>query len=200
MADQERYDVSTTEGIRRRNARAACLRIPLRFRGAEVTDPAIGAWCGRVAAWHCTGEPVQSLLITGPTGVGKTWQAYGAVKHVASLAGVPWLATSGPDLYARLRPRDGCDSEGEFTRWSSVPLLMIDDFGAGKDSAWTEEVDYRLVNHRSEHLLPVIYTTNLPVRAPHGPSLESVLSERVFSRLAECLHVPLKGSDRRRSA
>ena len=40
-----------------------------------------------------------------------------------------------------------------------------------------------------------IITTNLPVRGP--VSLQSAVSERVFSRLAECTVVVLKGRDRR---
>ena len=108
---------------------------------------------------------VPSLLIAGPTGVGKTWQAFGESaappQAVSSSAGLPPARPTctrccGP-------PR--LDSESEFQRWASVPLLLLDDLGAAKDSEWTEEVLYRLVNHRNAHLLPAIYTTNLPVRS-----------------------------------
>jgi DNA replication protein DnaC len=198
------YDLTTREGLLRRAGEVTRRRIPERFRDAAVTDSAVIAWCDDLIRSYAIGEVsmVEPLLITGPTGVGKTWQAYGAIRRIMTdSAVIGWLASTVPDLYALLRPREGTDSEAEFRRWADVPLLMLDDLGAAKDSEWTEEVLYRLVNHRSERMLPVIYTTNLPRRNTAGrPSLQAVLSERVYSRLAECTVVPLKGRDRRMGA
>lgn len=191
-----RYDVTTAEGVRHRDAETTRRRIPPRYREAVATEAKITAWCDHLAA----GSAVPSLLITGPTGAGKTWQAYGAIRRITAAASVPWLGITAADLRARLRPGDDTDPEGELARYASVPLLLLDDVGAAKDSEWTEEADYRLVNARSAALLPTIFTTNLPVRAGNRiPSLESALSERVFSRLAECQVVTLKGADRRRA-
>lgn len=199
MSDHDpQYDMTTPEGARHRDAEQLRKRVPEMYRAATATEPGIVRWCEAMIAAAGTDGPKLPLLITGPTGTGKTWQAYGAIRLIATRSRTEWLATTGPDLYALLRPGDGRDSEGQFARWSSVPLLLIDDFGAEQETAWTEKTDYRVVNHRSVHLLPTIFTTNLPVRADHGPSLQSVLSERVFSRLRECVHVALKGSDRRK--
>lgn len=199
MSDDEPvYDLTTDEGVQARDLAQARNRIPPRFRDAEADHPDVIEWCELIAAPAGVSSARPSLLITGPTGTGKTWQAYGAVAYLAARGMTHWLAATGPDLHGTLRPREGTDSEAEFDRWAHAPLLFIDDFGTGKDSGWTEEVDYRIVNLRSAHMLPTIYTTNLPVKAPAGqPSLESVLSGRVFSRLAECTRVVLKGKDRR---
>jgi len=199
------YDLTTREGFLQRADETTRRRIPPRFRDATATDPAVTAWCDNLARAYATGDTsaVRPLLITGPTGVGKTWQAYGAIRRIAASGVViGWLASNAPDLYARLRPKDGTDSEAEFQRWATIPLLLVDDLGAAKDSEWTEEVLYRLVNHRSENMQPTVYTTNLPVRTRVSgqPSLQSVTSERVFSRLAECRLVALKGRDRRMGA
>ena len=178
------YDLTTREGFLQRADEVTRRRIPPRFRDATATDPSVTAWCDDLTRAYGTGdtESVVPMLLAGPTGVGKTWQAYGAIRRIMT-GGVVigWLASTAPDLYARLRPRDGTDSEGEFRRWADVPLLLLDDLGAAKDSEWTEEVLYRLVNHRSERLLPTIYTTNLLIRSrnPGQPSLQSVTSERV---------------------
>lgn len=196
------YDLTTREGYLRRADETTRRRIPPRFRDAAATEPGVTAWCDDLTRAYAAGDApaMPSLLIAGPTGVGKTFQAYGAIRRMMT-GGIVigWLASTAPDLYARLRPRPDADSETEFRRWADVPLLLLDDLGAAKDSEWTEEVLYRIVNHRSEYELPAIYTTNLVIRAkaPGQPSLQSAVSERVFSRLAECKLVALKGRDRR---
>lgn len=200
MTSQPVYDLTSARGLRERDADTTRRRIPPAFRDADASDPRVIAWCDALAATAAgTGSgTMPSLLITGPTGVGKTWQAYGAIRRITAAVPVPWLASTAADLYGRLRPGDGRDTEAELARWCRTPLLMVDDLAAAKDSAWTEDIDYRLVNYRSAHLLPSIFTTNLPVRGD-GPSLESALSERVFSRLATSRVVVLKGADRRRT-
>ena len=57
-------------------------------------------------------------------------------------------------------------------------------------------ITYRLINHRYEHMLPTLITTNLPTA-----ELRTALGDRVASRLAEMTErVILTGPDRRRTA
>ncbi len=204
MTDDGNYDLTTREGFMRRTDEVTRRRIPARYRDAVATVPGVTAWCDELTCAYRDGDTagVTPLLITGPTGAGKTWQAYGAIRRIAASGVViGWLASTVPDLYASLRPRDGADAGVEFERWAETPLVLLDDLGAAKDSEWTEEILYRLVNYRSACMLPTIITTNLPRRnAPGMPSLQAVLSERVYSRLAEYAVVTLKGRDRRLGA
>jgi DNA replication protein DnaC len=198
MTDPVTYDVSTPEGLAHRTADTTDRRIPARFRAAVASDPSVLAWCEAFAR----GEVSASLLILGPTGVGKTYQAYGAIRHLAALGiSVHWEATTAPDLYAELRPRDGHDPEAAFSRFVTAGLLMIDDIGAAKASEWTEEVNYRITSYRHDRLLPMILTSNLPAMAKPGrPSLAAALGERVMSRISGmCEYAVLTGPDRRRS-
>jgi DNA replication protein DnaC len=205
VSGQERvYDLSTREGWQRRNAEIAARRIPVRYRQATVTCPEVAAWCSEIQQHFALGRPsaAPSLLIIGPTGSGKTHQAYAALRQIGE-AGIAesWLAVSVPDLYGLLRPRPGADSEAAYQAWAGAPVLLLDDLGAAKPSDWTEEVNYRLVNHRHDHGLPTIFTSNLPTIAAEGsPSLAAALGERVFSRIAGMCGTPvaLKGDDRRR--
>jgi len=175
-------------------------RIPPRYAGATATAPAIVDWVHQLRDLALPSGHVArtgpSLLVLGPTGVGKTHQAYGALRMLAS-CGVRgrWVAVPAADLYARLRPRHGVDSEAEFTKIADAPILVVDDLGAAKPSEWTEEINYRLVNHRYEHMLPTIFTSNVPAR-----ELGQVLGDRVASRLCEmAVRVVLEGADRRRA-
>ena len=100
---------------------------PLPPRPAD--HPQVTAWDQAIAA---AGRPGPggapgiahgpSLLIAGPTGTGKTHQAYGAIRALLS-AGVRlrWEAATAADLYARLRPRPGHDAERELQTAGPLP-------------------------------------------------------------------------------
>ncbi|MFC9395010.1 ATP-binding protein [Streptomyces sp. NPDC057027] len=180
----------------------AAARVPARFRHALADHPQVTAWANEIAR---TGRPGPagapgiaegpSLRIVGPTGTGKTHQAYGAIRTLLA-AGVRlhWQAVTAADLYARLRPRPGFDSERDLQSLMRCPLLLLDDLGAAKTSEWTEELTYRLINHRYEHLRPTLITSNLTTDA-----LRAALGDRVSSRLAQMTErVTLEGEDRRR--
>ncbi|QNP71536.1 ATP-binding protein [Streptomyces roseirectus] len=174
---------------------------PPRFRDAQATLPEVRAWAERALD-----DPSRAgtLLLTGLTGTGKTHQAYGALRHIAS--GGPdrfeVLAVNSADMYGRLRPSAVMGaSEQELKRLSTVQYLFLDDFGTSKTSEWTEEITYRLINHRYNHCLPTVITSNLPARDADGPDLTDFVGDRVASRLAEMVTtlVPMIGDDRRRS-
>ncbi|SEG94338.1 DNA replication protein DnaC [Actinacidiphila yanglinensis] len=181
---------------------SADARIPPRYRHALADHPRTTAWVTEIARTGTTGPggapgiaSGPSLLIAGPTGTGKTHQAYGAIRSLLA-AGVRlrWEATTASDLYAAQRPQHGANPEQQLGRLTRSPLLLLDDLGATKQSAWTEELTYRLVNHRYNHMLPTLVTTNLPVA-----ELRDAVGDRVASRLAEMTErVILTGHDRRR--
>ncbi|MFD9503454.1 ATP-binding protein [Streptomyces sp. NPDC060035] len=177
--------------------------MPPRYQGAVADHPQILAWAREVAEAAvapslgarrqvATGP---SLLMAGVVGAGKTHQAYGAVRQLGqSGVGVRWRATTAADLYADLRPRPGVDSERELAAVSRCPLLIIDDLGAAKASEWVEEVTYRLINRRYNHMLPTLITTNLAIK-----DLRAYLGDRVTSRLAQMTtRVEFEPVDRRR--
>jgi DNA replication protein DnaC len=181
---------------------AAEVRIPPRYQAALADHPQVQAWIQQLIRAARPGPDGTSgiarggsLLLAGPTGTGKTHQAYGAIRSLLS-AGVRlrWHATTAADLYANQRPRPGHDAERDLQALMRCPLLVLDDIGAAKASEWTEELTYRLINHRYEHLLPTLLTTNLPIR-----DLRAGLGDRITSRLAEMTErVTLTGTDRRR--
>jgi DNA replication protein DnaC len=178
--------------------------LPPRYRTAVADHPQVLAWARDVAAQAIApsvGARRQvvtgpSLLMAGMTGAGKTHQAYGAVRALAQAGvGVRWRATTAADLYAGLRPRPGVDSERELAAVSRVPLLILDDLGAAKTSEWVEEITYRLINHRYNHCLPTLITSNLTIR-----DLRTYVGDRVASRLAQMTtRVAFDPVDRRRA-
>lgn len=197
--DRHWLDENATRG------RESWKRVPAHYANAEITNVEVYAWA-QVLVDGCAeharaNNPVLlrggSLLILGPVGTGKTFEAFGAVRELTtSGAQVAWRFTTAADLYAELRPRSGNDSEKTFRDYATSRLLVIDDLGAAKNSEWVEEINYRLVNHRYQEELPTIITSNLTPKTL-GPGL----GDRVTSRLAEMTtRVVLAGTDRRRAA
>jgi DNA replication protein DnaC len=165
-------------------------RVPRRYASA-LPDATAKAWADAIAA---SPEATRSLLVVGPTGTGKTHYAYSVLRAIAETGSTAWRALTAADMYAQLRPRTGRDSEAEFETLAKTHVLFVDDLGAAKLSEWTEEVTYRLINHRYEQCLPGIFTSNVP-----PAQLRDALGERVASRLVEmCERMVLKGDDRRK--
>lgn len=182
----------------------AARAVPRHYRAALADHKQVVNWVGTVAntarqrAGHDQVPSVTtgpSLLLLGKTGTGKTHQAYGAVRLLSG-CGVrtSWVVTTGPDLYAALRPRHGIDAETEFRKYRDARLLFVDDLGAAKPSEFTEEINFRLINHRYENELPTLMTSNVETK-----HMRDRLGDRVTSRLAEmCERVVIEGRDRRR--
>lgn len=173
---------------------------PYRYRQATATHPHVQAWADR-AADDIRGAGI--LVLHGNIGAGKTHQAYGALRRIAEAGprNFQMIATTAPDLYGLLRP-GGSDkgSEHELKRLMQIPLLLLDDLGTEKLSEFTEEATYRIVNHRYNESLPLLITTNLPIKtgAP-TPDLVTRLGDRLASRLAQTATiVGFDGPDLRR--
>jgi DNA replication protein DnaC len=178
--------------------------VPARYAEATATAPEVAAWVralveGAARSRKSVSPLVNtgpSLLVLGPTGTGKTHQAYGAMRAL-SLSGVsaPWRFSTAADIYAQMRPRHKVDSEEVFESYAKARVLVVDDLGAAKGSEWNEEVNYRLINYRYEQELPTLITSNVPAK-----ELGAVVGERVASRLTEMAQrVVLRGEDRRRT-
>lgn len=179
----------------------ATKRIPARYRDATITVPEVEEWVAELVAKAVEDrgkrDPIvqegRSLLIAGSSGCGKTHAAYGAIWALAA-SGVrcSWRAITVADAFDLLRPSPGVDTRVEFDALARTGVLVLDDIGAAKISEWTEEILYRLINQRYEHIAPTIITTNLTRLAP-------TVGDRVASRFAEmCTQVTISGPDRRR--
>jgi DNA replication protein DnaC len=203
------FDPHSTANVARSTYAETMAKVPFHYRSAVASLPQLHAWIDTLVA-DAKEEQAErsgviasvihgpSLLLLGVTGVGKTYEAYGAMRELA-VTGVyaQWQVTTAADLYAALRPRHGIDSEAEFRKYRGARLLLVDDLGAErKPTEFTEEVNFRLINWRYENHLPTLFTSNVGAK-----ELVERLGDRVTSRLAEmCQRVAIKGNDRRRAA
>lgn len=78
----------------------------------------------------------------------------------------------------------------------NIPVLVLDDIGKEKKSAWTQQILFDVINFRYEHLLPTIITTNFD-----ADGLANHCEQAVWSRLYEMSSaVVTKGGDYRQGA
>lgn len=185
----------TVVGFRREQAERVIVdKVPRRFADAAVTVPEIADWVARFLADPKT---CGALTVAGPTGTGKTWELYGALKlalrgRAEDGQGLDFRATSHPDLNDMLRPKPDNSHAYALDPFLKADLILIDDLGTGKQTEWTGDSLYRLVDHRWSNNLPSMFTTNLTAAA-----FAAAVGDRVVSRLADGIRVTVKGVDRR---
>jgi DNA replication protein DnaC len=163
------------------NRARSAAQVPARYRNATPDHPAVAAWAEDVA----TGRAHDGIVLNGPTGCGKTWQAYGAWSLIAERTGCRAVALPVPAYLDSLRP--GRTPLVPLDQVERAEVLLLDDLAGERSSEWTVEVVYRLIDARWNACLPTIVTLNAPVRdLPDGrrvSSLREQLGDRVASRL-----------------
>lgn len=143
-------------------------------------SPATAAALRLVRTWTETDSDSQPwLYLYGPVGTGKTGLAVAAMRSRlesgAVVGGMRFCAI--PDLLDQLRPNHPGRDE-LFDALKSSPLLVLDDFGPEKVTAWAYERLYVLINHRFGDHLPTIFTSNLSL-----PELSRHLEHQVNTPL-----------------
>lgn len=151
------------------------------FQETPATKAAVTA-CKRFCDDVKNNPKAQGLMLMGGYGTGKTHLAVAILRETAE-AGIPGMFVVVPDLLGKMRASfDRKDGKADelVTTAKNAPLLVLDDLGAENPRPWVVELVYVLINHRYEHMLPTVITTNYS-----GKELEAVFGRRIMSRLAE---------------
>jgi DNA replication protein DnaC len=143
------------------------------------------------------------LLLMGPSGAGKTHLAVAAVKAIV-LRGHRGLFYDYRDLLKQIQA--SYNPESQTTEMEVLEpvlhaeLLLLDDLGASKPSAWALETVGHILNVRYNEKRTTLATTNYLDAPPRGEdSLADRVGQRIRSRLYEmCLTVELVAPDYRK--
>ena len=140
-------------------------------------------------------QPTNGLLLTGPTGTGKTWLGAAIVRALVE-RGKTVAFRCGADFYADLRATFNSSPDVTehtvLSQFAEVEFLFFDDVGSGSLSDYERRSTLHVLDRRLNHLRPTIVTTNL--------SLEQVaqgMDERIASRLSGFTRIAMTGRDRR---
>lgn len=136
------------------------------------------------------------LLLWGNTGNGKTFTA-SCIANALLGNGVPVLVTSFPKILSAVT---GMFAEGRVEYIDSLKnfqLLVLDDFGAERDSGFALETVYSVIDARYKQKLPMIVTTNLTRDELKNP--KDMAYQRVYDRVLEmCVPIKFEGTSRRK--
>lgn len=144
-----------------------------------------------VNQWPLMEESGMGLLIWGDVGTGKTYLA-ACIANALMDRGVPVMMTSfGRILGAMPGPVSG-EQTAAVDALMRYPLLILDDLGVERDSPYTLELIYHLVDARYRSGKPMIITTNLGMNQLENP--DSQEKARIYDRVLERC-VPLRVSE-----
>ena len=151
------------------------------------------------------------LLFAGPPGTGKTHLAVGLLRALATRKGAKIVFVEQRELLKDLQSTfDGGGGRTESDVLAPVleaEVLLLDDLGAGRTTAWAQDVMHDVLAHRYNRKLPTLMTTNRATgddddKATGGseaPTLRDRLGDALMSRIYEmCRVIPVTGEDYRR--
>lgn len=132
-------------------------------------------------------QKVNGLLLHGPTREGKTFAAE-AVARKLHESGRKVLMDTAAGFVQRIQSSSGTERDVLMRRISKCDLLVIDDFGASRDTSFGREAIFSVIDARVSANGPMIATTNLSALDMAGA--ESLDDKRCYYRIMErCLQV-----------
>lgn len=131
----------------------------------------------------------QGLCFFGSVGSGKTFYSACILNAVLDM-GYTGLCTNFATIASRKFKEDTSDL-------TQVDLLVIDDFGAERDTSYMTEAVHDVIDGRYRSKKPLIITTNLTADELKNPA--DVTKQRIYSRVLEmCIPIEVTGVDKRR--
>ncbi|MBR6826077.1 MAG: ATP-binding protein [Oscillospiraceae bacterium] len=135
------------------------------------------------------------LLFWGNVGTGKSFTAH-CIANALLDKGVRVLVTNMSRLLNELQ-KPQTDKNRFLDDLNSFELLIIDDFGVERDTDYTREQVYNIIDSRVRSTLPLIITTNFTLQALQHPS--DIGHARIFSRVLElCTPISVNEQDIRK--
>lgn len=149
-------------------------------RGISRSDIMSLALGDRVTAGH-------SVLITGPTGAGKTWLGC-ALAQYACRWGHSAMYQRVPRMQEEMRMRHG---SGAFGKWllqlAKTDVLVLDDWGMGNLDSMTRSDLLEIIDDRAANKATLI-TSQLPIDHWHAWIGDATIADEILDRILQHHH------------
>jgi DNA replication protein DnaC len=191
-ADSFRTEPCECQGDLRRRQRITAANIPRRYltcrlRNFNERDAVLKTARTRVEQFVNEWMPqlgVKGLLLMGGCGTGKTHLAVAALQEIIQTDKPGKLLFSNfQDLIQEIQasfPADSSVDKSEILRpLLDADLLVLDELGSQKPSAWVHDILYYVINSRYNDVRTTIFTTN------NVDDLADRIGDRLRSRLYE---------------
>ncbi len=165
------------------------------FAADDSPESKISVTCRRyVDRWEKVKAENIGILFYGSVGVGKSYYAC-AIANALLDRQVSAAVTNFPRLLNILQGMR--DRQAVIDHLQGYDLLVLDDLGVERDTTYTAEQVYSVIDARARSKLPLIVTTNLTMEELKEP--DTVQQQRIYDRILEMCPVPLKmtGTSRR---
>ncbi len=137
----------------------------------------------------------QGLLFWGNVGTGKTFLA-GCIANALLEQRIPVLMTSFPKILNALGGLYSAERNEYLASLNRYTLLVIDDMGIERESQYTIETIYTVIDERYKSGKPLIITTNLQLDILGNP--KDLEHARIYDRIMErCMPVFFGGKNYR---
>ncbi len=142
----------------------------------------------------------EGLLVTGPTGVGKSWIAC-AIGHKACRDGKSVLYQRVPRLFEALALARGDGRHARLLKTlARVQLLILDDWGLAKFTEGEQRDLLEILEDRHQRV-SILITSQVPVEQWHEIIGNPTLADAILDRLVHNAHrLQIKGESMRKTA
>ncbi len=186
--DRRRQDLRRQEELDRfARMRSAAMRDPaLRkctFAASRHNAAVMNIARNYVDRWPRMLATGTGLLLWGNVGTGKTYIA-ACIANALLDQGVPVLMTSFPRMLGTIPGPASGEQTGTVDQWMQYPLLIIDDLGIERDTPYTMEQVFHIIDARYRSGKPMIITTNLTMQELENPDSREKM--RIYDRVLEC--------------
>lgn len=179
LAEKQRWErVQARAGITPRNAE-------MRFKNYRTDTPEqqhVHDVCNAYAKRIYDGERVESLIITGGVGTGKTMIATCMINALYKSKRVLIIKLADMLRYIKGSYQAGAEYT-EFQaidKFSSYDLLILDEVGASRETDNDKLLIFDVIDGRYQNMLPTVIISNLNI-----DGIKEVLGDRVVDRLRD---------------